>query len=411
MQLVTTLLFGVALPALLFSLLRFGNVQEILCLPSSINTIAGATLAAAGGVFILRKFASFPGISEFSYVLPTFVGTFGLVAAVILLLRIPYSVSFLTLIFAGTLTVSFVLTALLRRKRQRHYHIVSGGEVDRLLDIDTIDYRVLEQPALPAEREGAIVADLHHEHAAEWENLLAHAALQSVPVYHYKQVHEALTGKVQIEHLSENRLGSLIPSRPYVSAKRLLDILFCLAMLPLLAIPSAIVALAIRLESPGPALFRQVRVGYRGQRFRVVKFRTMHVVSDDRPVAREHSMTQSNDRRITRLGRLLRRTRIDEIPQIINILRGEMSLIGPRPEALSLSEWYRSEIPFYDYRHIVRPGITGWAQVNQGHVTELELINTKLQYDFFYIKNFSFWLDILICVRTCAVVVSGFGSK
>ena len=107
----------------------------------------------------------------------------------------------------------------------------------------------------------------------------------------------------------------------------------------------------------------------------------------------------------------MRRSRIDELPQIINIIRGEMSWIGPRPEAVQLSEWYEDEIPFYRYRHIVRPGITGWAQVNQGHVAEINDVNIKLHYDFYYIKFFSFWLDVLITIRTIGIMLTGFGAK
>src|SRR5205085_1144961 len=120
----------------------------------------------------------------------------------------------------------------------------------------------------------------------------------------------------------------------------------------------AIVALAIRADSPGPALFRQKRVGHAGRPIVVYKFRTMHNVQEDD--ARSAAMTQDNDDRITRLGHLLRKLRIDELPQIINILKWEMSWIGPRPEAQVLSLWYTSEIPFYRYRHVVKPGISGW---------------------------------------------------
>jgi lipopolysaccharide/colanic/teichoic acid biosynthesis glycosyltransferase len=105
------------------------------------------------------------------------------------------------------------------------------------------------------------------------------------------------------------------------------------------------------------------------------------------------------------------RSRIDELPQLFNVLKGEMSWIGPRPEAIALSEWYEAELPFYSYRHIVRPGITGWAQINQGHVTNLDDIRAKLQYDFYYIKNFSYWLDLLIVFRTIVVMASGFGAR
>jgi lipopolysaccharide/colanic/teichoic acid biosynthesis glycosyltransferase len=121
--------------------------------------------------------------------------------------------------------------------------------------------------------------------------------------------------------------------------------------------------------------------------------------------------TVPNDERVTRVGRVLRQYRIDELPQIINILRGEMSWIGPRPEATSLTIWYEREIPFYVYRHIVRPGISGWAQVHQGNVAAVDAAQLKLEYDFFYIKNFSFWLDAVIVFKTVRAIVTRFGWR
>jgi lipopolysaccharide/colanic/teichoic acid biosynthesis glycosyltransferase len=115
--------------------------------------------------------------------------------------------------------------------------------------------------------------------------------------------------------------------------------------------------------------------------------------------------------RITRVGRFLRRHRLDELPQIFNILKWQMSWIGPRPEAELLSVWYADEIPFYRYRHVVKPGISGWAQVNQGHVAGVDDVYVKLQYDFYYVKYFSPWLDLLIFLRTIKTMLTGFGSR
>lgn len=145
----------------------------------------------------------------------------------------------------------------------------------------------------------------------------------------------------------------------------------------------------------------------------MIKFRTMRVESPGNADEgdRREAMTMADDVRITRVGRFLRRARLDELPQFVNVLFGDMSLIGPRPEAATLSRWYEQSLPFYAYRHIVRPGITGWAQVNQGHVVDLTDVHVKLHYDFFYIKNFSAWLDLLIAFRTVAIMVTGFGSK
>ena len=220
---------------------------------------------------------------------------------------------------------------------------------------------------------------------------------------------ESLTGRVELEHLSENSFGSLLPARGYFHLKGLIDFLCAVAILPVALPVMAACAIAIRLDSKGPALFRQRRVGHAGKKITVYKFRTMRevVVEDERKAA----MTNADDERVTRVGRVLRNLRLDELPQIFNILKWQMSWIGPRPEAEVLSVWYTSELPFYRYRHVVKPGISGWAQVNQGHVAEVEEVHRKLQYDFYYIKYFSPWLDLLILFRTIKTMLTGWGAR
>jgi lipopolysaccharide/colanic/teichoic acid biosynthesis glycosyltransferase len=191
--------------------------------------------------------------------------------------------------------------------------------------------------------------------------------------------------------------------------KGLIDFLFA-ALLFVVTLPlMAAIALAIRIESKGPVLFRQKRVGHAGKSITVYKFRTMRdsQIEDLRLAA----ITNHDDERITRVGKVLRNLRLDELPQIFNILKWEMSWIGPRPEAEVLSVWYTSEIPFYRYRHVVKPGISGWAQVNQGHVAEVDEVHRKLQYDFYYIKYFSAWLDLLILFRTIKTMLTGWGAR
>ncbi|WP_422357906.1 sugar transferase [Qipengyuania flava] len=268
---------------------------------------------------------------------------------------------------------------------------------------------LLQRPSLDRLPDCAIVADLYADLDPVWERFLAEAAISGWPIYHYKQVWEAETGKVQIEHLSENGFGALVPSFAYRKMKRAIDLGLSILAMPFILPVVAVCALAVKLDSDGPIFFRQRRMGFRGREFFVLKLRTMtegHAGED-----RNLSITQHGDKRITRVGGFLRRTKLDELPQILNILRGEMSWIGPRPEAVSLSQWYEAEIPFYRYRHIVRPGISGWAQVNQGHVAGVKDVNEKLQYDFYYIKHLSYWIDIIIVLRTVKVVISGFGSK
>jgi len=190
---------------------------------------------------------------------------------------------------------------------------------------------------------------------------------------------------------------------------KLIDLITALISLPVALPVMAGIAVAIKLDSPGPVLFRQRRIGRAGSFFPVLKFRTMAHRQADGTL--DDVITSDGDARITRIGIRLRRSRLDELPQIFNILAGQMSWIGPRPEAEALSIYYTGEIPFYRYRHVVRPGITGWAQVNQGHVASVDEVHAKLQYDFYYVKYFSAWLDILIVFRTIRTMMTGFGSR
>ena len=200
-----------------------------------------------------------------------------------------------------------------------------------------------------------------------------------------------------------------MPSYVYVRVKYFLDFLVAILALPFVLPVLLVAAIAIKLSSPGPAMFNQERIGYGGKTFTIFKLRTMSQAPAG--VGENSDITQEHDPRITRLGNILRQYRIDELPQIFNILKGEMSWIGPRPEALELSAWYEREIPYYVYRHIVRPGISGWAQVHQGHVAQVKDVTYKLHYDFFYIKNFSPWMDMLIVARTIHTVLTRFGAR
>lgn len=147
-------------------------------------------------------------------------------------------------------------------------------------------------------------------------------------------------------------------------------------------------------------------MGFRGRPFKMYKFRSM------RNDMIGTGFTQEGDEpRITRVGRVIRKYRIDELPQIFNILKGQMSFIGPRPESMQLSEWYEKDVPFFSYRHIVRPGISGWAQVSHGYAAEVEGMKVKLEHDFYYIKHFSLWLDMLIAAKTIKTILTGFGAR
>jgi len=184
-----------------------------------------------------------------------------------------------------------------------------------------------------------------------------------------------------------------------LAAKRVLDLLAAGTMIVLLAPLLAMTSLLIKIDSAGPVLFRQRRRGFNGREFTIYKFRTMHVLEDGDVIIQ----AQRNDKRTTRVGRVLRATSIDELPQLINVIRGEMSLIGPRPHAVAHDEGFGKLIGNYAFRQHVKPGITGWAQVHgfRGETPRLELMQERITLDLWYIKHWTFWLDLRIAALTC----------
>ena len=411
-QLGGALLLGTFLPFSIGALVTPGLIGLKL-FPTS---FVAASLAIVGGFWLFRNLIEFPGIRASYYVLPVFLSTFATAFAGLFLLRLNYSRSLLVSGFLVTVVWHYAVYYMTQRRFRFSIAVVPHGRVDTLYEIDNVIWVPLPSPDLPRGC-SMLTADFDHDLEPEWEAFLAESALLGVSVLHYKQLRQSLTGQVEMEHLSENAFGSLIPNNTYLAVKCAIDtVVAALALLLLLPLFAAL-AVAIKFDSPGPVFFRQRRVGYRGRTFMVWKFRTMRQQIGDKSgsdmgeLLRVAAMTQDHDPRVTKLGRVLRQSRLDELPQILNVLRAEMSWIGPRPEAEVLSQWYQSEIPFYRYRHIVRPGISGWAQVNQGHVADLDAVLRKLSYDFFYISRFTLWLDVLVVVRTIKTMLTGFGAR
>ena len=189
--------------------------------------------------------------------------------------------------------------------------------------------------------------------------------------------------------------------------KRLIDVLFASAMLALTAWLFALVAVLVKTTSPGPAIYRQERVGLNGARFTLLKFRSMSV---DAERASGPMWARPDDPRITPVGSFLRKTRLDELPQLWNILRGDMSLVGPRPERVHFVEILSRSLPFYGLRHAVKPGLTGWAQVNNGYAASVDENAEKLSYDLFYIRHGGIVFDLFILARTLRVVLKRAGQ-
>lgn len=222
---------------------------------------------------------------------------------------------------------------------------------------------------------------------------------------------EKMSGKIEVENLYPSwlvfgegfRLGSTL-----LLTRRILSVIISLVGL-ILALPLfPLIVLAIRLDSKGPVFYTQARVGKAGRVFRVVKFRTMR---QDAEAANGPQWSDDNDPRITRVGRFLRSSRLDEIPQLWCVLKGDMAFVGPRPERPEFVEWLSKEIPYYGVRHMVRPGLTGWAQVKYKYGSTVEDAREKLQYDLFYIKNASIGLDLLIVFQTVKTVLLRRGAQ
>ena len=223
-------------------------------------------------------------------------------------------------------------------------------------------------------------------------------------------LYEKLTSKIPFEFIDDQWLLLSLMSRNKVlhdRLKRVFDLLFSSLLLLLLSPLMALAAVATLLETGRPVFHVQERIGPRGKRIRVVKFRSMYQSEEPADSA---DMTAERDKRITRVGGILRRWRVDEIPQLLNVLRGEMSLVGPRPEREAFIKEFDEKIPFFSERLTIRPGITGWAQVKYGYAATLEEMKEKLMYDLYYIKNRSLRLDLLIRLLTIKVVLIGKGK-
>ncbi len=222
------------------------------------------------------------------------------------------------------------------------------------------------------------------------------ATIQLAPERFFDQFddfHVVRNGTIASIHLIRRPLSS-----SEVLAKRMVDIALSAIALCLLAPLLAIVAIIIKLDSKGPVLFMQRRYGFNQEPFRIFKFRSMMTLEDDRKL----QQVKAGDRRVTKIGRFLRRSNIDELPQLVNVLRGDMSLVGPRPHALAHDQAFEREVALYARRHNVRPGITGWAQVNgwRGETDTPEKVLGRVEHDLFYIDNWSLLLDVSIMVRT-----------
>jgi lipopolysaccharide/colanic/teichoic acid biosynthesis glycosyltransferase len=358
--------------------------------------------------YCARRLDAFPRTTlqgNVGYVAPVAVLAYAFVAVVLLLLRSDYSR--VQLVGSGVLTVlwSAFVAQLRARYLVRNYAVMPSSLLPEMPASPACRWLTYDDVEAAGVRADAMVADLGHDLSDRQVAVLAGAAIAGVPVLDRRFIVETLTGRTPLGGLMPNEFGALLPSRQYLLVRRSVELLLTLLLMPLLLAVIAIVAVAVRLDSPGPIFFPHNRVGQRGRIFSMLKFRTMyHGMAGP-------SFTRIDDPRVTRIGRVLRRYRLDEVPQLLNVLRGEMSWVGPRPETVERSRDCLRDIPHFALRAIVRPGVTGWAQINQNRVNETDEMRAKVEYDLYYLKHCSLWLDLMIVLRTFAVVLGGAGAR
>jgi sugar transferase (PEP-CTERM system associated) len=259
-------------------------------------------------------------------------------------------------------------------------------------------------------RASELVVSVDAPDSSMW-NILAQCRLGGLQITSYLEFFERESKRLSVDDLSDDRiaLSSGFGLGDFNNRlRRGMDVVLAFALFASSAPVFLLTALAIALEDGGPIFYRQERVGLGGRIFQVLKFRSMRVDAERDGVP---AWAAERDNRVTRVGRIIRKLRIDELPQFLNVLRGDMSIIGPRPERPFFVQQFSQAIPFYDCRHVVKPGITGWAQVSFRYGASLEDTKRKLSYDLYYVKNRSVVLDLLILLKTVGVVLRGDGAR
>lgn len=366
----------------------------------AVALLLAATYGA--GVALTLRLERFPFIGALEAALLSLGLT--LVPAGLLLAGMAAPLSSVGLLATGGSIGWYLASHFFHRGRPARLLVLPGGRMNRLLALPGVS--VVETGADPPGELDGVVADLRGASPDPQESL-ANDDPTGRSLYSAGDVYRRLTARVPVGP-SPQAGGGGPPLSYSPSAKRALDLLLAVASLPITGPLMAGAALAIWVESRGPLLFWQERVGRGGETFQMAKFRSMHVGHEG-----EHRavFAEEDDDRVTTVGQVLRTLRIDELPQIWNVLKGEMSLIGPRPEQVGLANHFGDALRLYQRRHRVRPGITGWAQVLQGYAADVDETRRKLEYDLYYVRHRSLFLDLLVVYLTVKTLLTGFGAR
>ncbi len=324
--------------------------------------------------------------------------------------------------FLAATTVIWLAGAIahrfLRRRRPWTERLVlittEKGLVEHLRDAPHADVREVLDPGSQGDVEPiddgvTLGVDLREVLSDRMAQFVSSSVLSGVSVRALSTVYEEHTGRLPIVHLAEGweLRNPVVRSAGYVPIKRIVDTLLVIATLPVWVVLTATIGVAVGVSSKGPIIFRQERIGLNGRPFTLYKFRTMV----DGAELSGPRFSVPDDKRLTGVGKVLRRFRVDEIPQLWNVLAGDVSLVGPRPEQSAFVERFDREIPFYSHRHLVRPGVTGWAQVYYGYADDQADTVEKLSFDLYYVKHMSPWLDLHVLGKSVWTVLTGFGVQ
>lgn len=319
------------------------------------------------------------------------------------------------LVFGAGNNANLINTRLRRKSDRQSFNVlgfVPAANQPIVVD-DAMVIRTDETLCTVAERmnvDEIVIAPDERRGGMPMEQML-NCVQQGVRVTDLSTFFEREAGMVQLNIVDPSWLvfsGGFDYSTPRRLTKRFFDLLTAGALLALSWPVMLLVALAVKLESKGPVIYRQIRVGEHGRHFEMVKFRSMRVDAESDGVAR---WATQNDDRSTRIGKFIRKTRLDELPQLFLVLKGEMSFVGPRPERPQFVEMLNSEIRYYDVRHSVKPGLTGWAQLRYPYGASVRDANEKLKFDLFYVKNHGLVFDLMIMLQTVEVVLFGRGAR
>lgn len=375
---------------------------NIFLLYLGIGSIATWALSRRKGADVLWTARSDVGVLS----IPLGAAVFALVASTVT--RTYYSL-FATVLFALTAIVGLALIRLVfRNMHPPAPALLVGTSATHELPLSSaiIEYHRWHPQARGNDYQFVVVGDENYDEDAfrEWVKRQHRPRYTAMPV---NKALELFHGRIPATTISADWVAtSKTTAQSYLPYKRVLESAMIILFSPLIIMVALVTAFLVLISVGRPVIFQQQRVGLNNQPFTIYKFRTMRGSR-----CAGAAFADEETERITRIGRVLRGFRLDEIPQFWNVLKGDMSIIGPRPEQVEFAEQFEHELPAYAARHVVRPGITGWAQVNQGYAAGADETLDKLSYDFFYIKHFSLWLDIVIVGRTVLTILTKFGAK